>query len=206
VTFKVSATDLSAAGLATGFTYTIDWGDGSPPQTIAAAPGNGAGLTEAHVFSQPGSFTVQVTATDDTGLVSPATRASIVIAGPPVVQNPGIAAKPTPPRVAQIVVAGRSRQGLASFAVIFNESLTEGSATNASLYRVFEGVKRTVKKHKVTVFTRSVAIRNLSQSASGNTVTISLIKPFKGTVEVVVQGTITATNGASSSVDSLKTL
>jgi hypothetical protein len=206
VTFTVSATDLSPAVLAAGFTYTIDWGDGSPPQTIAAAAGNGAGLTEAHVFSQPGSFTVQVTATDDTGLVSPATTTSIVIAEPPVVQNSVNPAKPTPPQVTQIVVAGQSRQGLTSFAIIFNESLTGGSATNASLYHVFEGVKRAVKKHKVTVFTRSVAIRNLTQSASGNTVTISLIKPFKGAVEVVVQGTITATNGASSSVDSLKTL
>jgi hypothetical protein len=40
----------------------------------------------------------------------------------------------------------------------------------------------------------------------GNLVTINLAKPFKGAAEVIVQGTLTVTNGASSSVSSVKTL
>src|SRR5207249_1201036 len=57
-----------------GFTYTIDWGDGSSTQTLAAAPGNGAGLLVDHVFTADGSYTVRVTATDkDGGQGAPAT-------------------------------------------------------------------------------------------------------------------------------------
>jgi hypothetical protein len=193
VTFSVSATDLSPSVLAAGFTYTIDWGDGSPAQTIAAAPGNGAGTTEAHVFGHAGSFTVQATATDDNGLASDLATASIAIAA-------------TAPQVVNIAVAEQSRNGLTSFAVVFNEPLTVSSATNGNLYRVLAGVNKVVKKHKAIVFTRSLPIHNVSQSASGTTVTINLIKPFQGTVEVVVQGTVTATSGASGSVNSVKTL
>jgi hypothetical protein len=63
-TFAFSATDPSPVDQAAGFTYTIDWGDGSPPQTVTG-PGSGAQAT--HVFTQSGSYTVQVTATDKDG-------------------------------------------------------------------------------------------------------------------------------------------
>jgi hypothetical protein len=198
VSFSVSATDLSAAVLAVGFTYTIDWGDGSPVQTIAATPGNGAGITEAHVFGHAGTFTVQVTATDGSGLPSSLATAAIAIAAPAEV--------PPPPQVKDIVVAGRSRKGLTALDIIFNESLTGSSASNENLYHVFEGVKKVVKRHKVTVFIKRLPIQSVSLGASGDTVTINLARAFKGTAEVVVQGTVTATSGASSSVNSVKTL
>jgi hypothetical protein len=201
VMFSLSATDLAPSVLAAGFTYTINWGDGSPVQTIAAAPGNGAGITEAHVFDHPGTFTVQVTATDNHGLASDVAMASILIAEPSVVTP-----SPTPPQVLKIVVADQSRKGLTALAIIFNESLTGGSATNANLYHVFEGVKKVVKKHKETVFIKRLPIRDISLNTSGDMVTIKLARAFKGSAEVVVQGTVTATNGASGSVNAVKTL
>jgi hypothetical protein len=67
-TFAPSATDSSAYAQAAGFTYTINWGDGSPAnpdiQTISATPGNASGLTVNHVFPSTGTFTVSLTATD----------------------------------------------------------------------------------------------------------------------------------------------
>ena len=56
------------------------------------------------------------------------------------------------------------------------------------------------KKHIETLFTKALAIRSVSPNSTGNTVTINLAKPFKGRVEVMVQGSITAGNGASNSV------
>jgi hypothetical protein len=82
VTFTLSSADLSPAALAAGFTYTVDWGDGSPVQTVAATPGNGAGVAEGHVFARAGSFTVQVTATDPNGLAGTLATATIAVAAP----------------------------------------------------------------------------------------------------------------------------
>jgi hypothetical protein len=83
VTFALSAADPSSAALAAGFTYTIDWGDGSPVQTVAASPGNGAGVAAGHVFTRAGSFTVQVFATDASGLASTLATATIAVTAPP---------------------------------------------------------------------------------------------------------------------------
>ena len=52
---------------AAGFTYTINWGDGTPVQSIAATPGNGHGLAVAHTFADAGTYTLHVTATDRHG-------------------------------------------------------------------------------------------------------------------------------------------
>ncbi len=69
--FAVAATDPDPGDAAAGFTFRIDWGDGSS-QTIL--PGQPLALT--HAFAATGTYTVTVTATDRGGLVSaPATRA-----------------------------------------------------------------------------------------------------------------------------------
>lgn len=67
--FVLGASD-APADEAAGFTYTIDWGDGGPAQLVAATPGNGAGTTVEHVFTNAGSYSVRVTATDRDGAVS----------------------------------------------------------------------------------------------------------------------------------------
>jgi hypothetical protein len=60
---------LLGAEQAAGFTYAIDWGDGSPAQTIS---GSGTAVTVDHVYSGPGPDTIQVTATDKDGGTSAA--------------------------------------------------------------------------------------------------------------------------------------
>jgi hypothetical protein len=107
---------------------------------------------------------------------------------------------PTPPQVMAIAPVS-SKKSLTSLSVSYNEPLSSSSANNSALYHVFAAVTKVVKKHKQTLFTKALAIRGVSPSSSGNTVTITLAKPFKGTVQATVHGTVTAANGASSSVN-----
>jgi uncharacterized delta-60 repeat protein len=65
LTFTLSATDPSAVDRAAGFTYTIDWGDGSAPQVTAV--GSGTSFKVQHAFTTMGIFPVQVTAADKDG-------------------------------------------------------------------------------------------------------------------------------------------
>ena len=109
---------------------------------------------------------------------------------------------PTPTRPEVLAIGPvSSRKGLTSFTVSYNEPLSASSASNSALYHVFAAVTKIVKKHKQTLFTKALSIGGVSPSSSDNTVTINLAKPLKGTVQVTVQGTITAANGALSSVN-----
>ncbi len=76
VAFTVSATDVDPGDNAAGFTFTINWGDGSPVQTLPA--GTPSGTVVNHTFAASGRFTVSVTARDRTGQVS--TAATRVVA------------------------------------------------------------------------------------------------------------------------------
>ena len=64
VTYTVSAIDPSSVDQAAGFAYSIDWGDKSPIQSIAATAGNGSGVSSSHVYATAGTDTVTLTATD----------------------------------------------------------------------------------------------------------------------------------------------
>jgi extracellular elastinolytic metalloproteinase len=57
LTFTLSPTDPSAIDQAAGFTYLIDWGDGSPVETSATA-------TVSHAYASVGSKSVAITAID----------------------------------------------------------------------------------------------------------------------------------------------
>ena len=61
--FTLGASDPSPVDQAAGFTYSINWGDGSPVQTVIGPDGKGVG----HVFTRTGRYTVQMTATDKDG-------------------------------------------------------------------------------------------------------------------------------------------
>ncbi|WP_216593899.1 PxKF domain-containing protein [Thioflavicoccus mobilis] len=65
----LTATDLSPANQAVGFTYVIDWDDGSPIQTVDPVAGTGA-ATARHAFADVGTYEVQVTATNQDGVIS----------------------------------------------------------------------------------------------------------------------------------------
>jgi hypothetical protein len=62
---------------------------------------------------------------------------------------------------------------------------------------MFEGVK----KRKKTVYTKALKIRSISYVSSSDSVTINLSKPYKGAVEVTVDGAIEALDGTTSDID-----
>ncbi len=64
VSFTASATDVSPADQAAGFTYAWNFGDGS----------TGSGATASHTFATAGAYTVTVTATDEYGKVGTASE------------------------------------------------------------------------------------------------------------------------------------
>jgi len=79
VTFTISATDPSPDDTAAGFTYSIDWADGSAAEIIPAAPGNGAPSTVQHTYDLPGIYSAQLTATDKDGGTGTTTNAALTI-------------------------------------------------------------------------------------------------------------------------------
>ena len=84
-----SVVDPSPIEQAAGFTFTINWGDGSPIQTVTGA----SGTQVAHAFYMSGSLDVRVTATDLAGLTSSVADFGIQIAAlqlVPEVHNPAL--------------------------------------------------------------------------------------------------------------------
>src|SRR5262249_52521251 len=82
-TFTFSAAEPSPTDQAAGFTYTIDWGDGTAAnpdvQVISRAAGNGAGVKVDHIYTAPGSYAVQVKATDEDGSTSAVAGSSVTV-------------------------------------------------------------------------------------------------------------------------------
>jgi hypothetical protein len=76
-TFTLTAVSLSPIDQAAGFTFNINWGDGTPTQQVSGP----SGLTLDHIFTGTGTDTATVTATDDGGGISqPATQSVSVLA------------------------------------------------------------------------------------------------------------------------------
>ncbi|MGH7137399.1 MAG: hypothetical protein ACREHD_16770, partial [Pirellulales bacterium] len=75
--FTLSATDPSPVDTAAGFSFVVDWGDGSAQQTVTAAE---AASPVSHVFTKAGSFTVDAWAVDKDGdkSATPATFTAVV--------------------------------------------------------------------------------------------------------------------------------
>lgn len=67
-TFSLAATDPSSVDTAAGFSFLVNWGDGSPTQTVA---GPVAASQLSHVFTSSGDYTIEVWATDKDGKQSP---------------------------------------------------------------------------------------------------------------------------------------
>ncbi len=208
-TVTVTATDHS--GNSTTAHFTIDVQDTTPPVlanvpanlTVTGAGPSGAVVTYANatatdlvdpnpvVTATPpsgstfplGTTTVTVTATDQAGNATSATFTVTVLAPPPQVTG---------------IASVQSRKGLTAFVVVFNEPLDPGSASNPDLYHVFARVN----KRGRTGVTKAVAIKSIRPGSTGATVRIDLSRPEKGLVEVTIQGTIMAADGASSGINS----
>ncbi len=67
--FVLTAIDTAADETA-GFTFLVDFGDGSS-QTIDPSSGNGAGTTVTHIYTEAGSYPVSLVAIDQSGQASP---------------------------------------------------------------------------------------------------------------------------------------
>ena len=72
---SATCTVTGVADTAAGFTYTINWGDGSAAQVVAP----GGSPNPGHVYKTLGNFKVSVTATDKDGGVSTAAAQTIAI-------------------------------------------------------------------------------------------------------------------------------
>ena len=77
-TIKVGADDPSSADMAAMFTYTVDWGDGSPVETVVGP----ADPPVTHTYAAPGSYDASFTATDKDGGTG-APQSVVVLAAEP---------------------------------------------------------------------------------------------------------------------------
>jgi hypothetical protein len=75
VTLKVSAVDPSPGDLAGTFTYTVDWGDGSPLITVDGP----ADPPVTHTYTTAGSFTVTATVTPSEAATSDPLTFTVVV-------------------------------------------------------------------------------------------------------------------------------
>jgi hypothetical protein len=87
-TLMFAASDPSPVDQAAGFSYTINWGDGTPGEMISPTANNGSGTPLDHVYTKTGTFIIQVTATDKDG------GASSTVSQPITITN--IAVQPDP--------------------------------------------------------------------------------------------------------------
>jgi Ca2+-binding RTX toxin-like protein len=87
-TYMFSATDPSPVDTAAGFTYTVNWGDGSPTQVISPTANNGSGILDNHEFAAEGTYNVVFTATDEDGGKSLASTLTVHISKVAVQADP----------------------------------------------------------------------------------------------------------------------
>ena len=81
-------TDADPNGVASDYTASIDWGDGSSSTagTVSAAAGGGFEVKGSHTYAAAGQYTITVTIDDVGGAKATATTSANII-GPPAVSN-----------------------------------------------------------------------------------------------------------------------
>jgi hypothetical protein len=102
------------------------------------------------------------------------------------------------PQVLGTIAVRQSKKSTA-YTITFAAPLNATSANNASLYRVFEGLTKIVKKQKHTVYTKSLKVTTAVYDPGTNSVTINLARPFKGAVQVTIEPGLEAASGGSNS-------
>jgi subtilisin-like proprotein convertase family protein len=106
-TIEVGADDPSAADMAAGFTYTVDWGDGSPVLVVFGP----ADPPVTHTYTAAGSYAAAFTATDKDGGSGEPTGVQVVAAAAPVptptpTPMPAHSPSPSPSIGAQLSASG----------------------------------------------------------------------------------------------------
>ncbi len=129
--FKLSTTD-SPADTSAGFTYVINWGDGSAAQTIARAAGN-AKKTVSHTFARTGTFNVTARATDRDGAQSDVVTTAVAVVAPPTLVsstiNSGIKMRS---RIVNVAFTLSMDAGIAKGALKLTRGTTNISLTKAT--------------------------------------------------------------------------
>lgn len=91
-TIKVGADDPSSADMAAMFTYTVDWGDGSPTETVVGP----ADPPVTHTYAAPGTYDAAFTATDKDGGTGAPNSVSVVVSPQQTASpSPSASASPT---------------------------------------------------------------------------------------------------------------
>jgi Ca2+-binding RTX toxin-like protein len=88
VSVTLLATDPSPADTAAGFTYLVNWGDGSPVFTVPATANNGSGAPASHDYSSVGTYTITVRAVDQHGETSDPFSTTVSVGGAELRQDP----------------------------------------------------------------------------------------------------------------------
>jgi alpha-L-arabinofuranosidase len=171
-TFSPGATDSSSSTQQAGFTYTFNWGDGTPSnpdfQTIPASAGNGSGLTVSHIFPSAGTFTVSLTATDANGSVSVPVTVQVTILS---VEQQGTS----------LAVGGGSGNdaytftpGASNGTITVTDNGTSLGTFTTGLVQVYGGagtntisVSAAPGAHSFTITSAAVAVRGVSISGGG---------------------------------------
>lgn len=93
-TVKLGADDPSSVDLGALFTYTVDWGDGSPIETLSGP----ADPPVTHTYATAGTFSASMTATDKDGGVGAPTIVQVLVATPALTPTvPPVGSAPSPP-------------------------------------------------------------------------------------------------------------
>ncbi|MCY2951172.1 MAG: proprotein convertase P-domain-containing protein [Planctomycetota bacterium] len=154
-TFTIGATDMSPADQAAGFTYTINWGDGTAVETIAVAVSNGVAHTITHTFAIPGTYQAFLSAMDKDGGIAATSFITVLVTEPTSLQN--------------VVINNSERQRsimkTISFRPTYNGALLAKFSTknlklmyNGSTVVSTKGMKVTYKKGVATVYLSAMSL------------------------------------------------
>src|SRR2546430_603748 len=104
-TYMLSASDVGA-DVTAGFSYQVDWGDGTGVQAV---PNTIGPANVPHTFNTPGNYVITVTATDKDGGTSAATTFPVTVTlapPPPPPFSATLIADPLNPGKTELLVSG----------------------------------------------------------------------------------------------------
>jgi hypothetical protein len=98
------------------------------------------------------------------------------------------------PGILGVVEVQHAKKKVSAVTIAFNEAMVSGSISNSALYHLFGGM---LKRRRI-VFSKKIKVGAVSYDDATDSVRVTLAKPYKGQVQISVDGTIEASNGKSS--------